>query len=489
MKVSLPPWRETVNETFIPLIDNKDRYLICYGGRGSSKSVFAAKKLIWRCLAEPYFRYILARNTYATIKDSSYQTIKDIIIEWGLQELFEFKLQPLEIHCANGNCFLARGCDDTTKIKSVKDPSGVWWEEDIPNEPDFITVTTSIRTTKADYLQEIFTINPEVKGDYQDHWFWKRFFMGKQKRTFSDITTVKDVPFYNSVTGTYENKDVDLTYTCHHSTYRDNKWIPKEFVAFLLDLKVKNPYYYTIYCEGDWGNKVVGGLFYKSFSLDKHVTDKVKYDPNLPLHVSWDDNRNPYLPCGVFQIQGAKNAVQIDEISGVYPLNTIKWVCAEFARRYPSHRAGLYIYGDATARKGDTKVEQGSNFFNLIAKELSQYKPVIRVPAANPSVNIRGQFMNDIMHARYGGISFKIASHCRDSKADFCNVKEGEDGKWKEMATDENGVRSQKWGHYSDLTDYFYCEYFRTDFLTFQRVGDGEIKRIFGINQKNNKRL
>ena len=176
MTVQWCEWDLLVNKRFIPLIENKDRYVIMYGGRGSSKSNFEAKKLIHRCLSEPYFRHILIRNTYATIKDSSYQTIKDIIYELGLQSLFEFKLQPLEIHCVNGNCFYARGCDDTQKLKSIKDPTGAWYEEDIPTEEDFITITTSIRTEKAKYLQETFTINPEVEGNFQEHWFYKRFF-------------------------------------------------------------------------------------------------------------------------------------------------------------------------------------------------------------------------------------------------------------------------------------------------------------------------
>src|SRR6202044_1610908 len=119
-----------------------DRYLILYGGRGSSKSNFVAKKLIYRCLTEKYFRYILIRNTYNSIKESSYQTLVDIIVELGLKDLFEFKKNPLEIVCKNGNRFMARGCDDVTTLKSISDPCGCWWEEDIPSESDFITVTT-----------------------------------------------------------------------------------------------------------------------------------------------------------------------------------------------------------------------------------------------------------------------------------------------------------------------------------------------------------
>lgn len=31
-KVEWCEWNEIINETFVPLIDNKDRYIICKGG-------------------------------------------------------------------------------------------------------------------------------------------------------------------------------------------------------------------------------------------------------------------------------------------------------------------------------------------------------------------------------------------------------------------------------------------------------------------------
>ncbi len=62
-------WGELVNEKFMPLINCKDRYVIMYGGRGSSKSNFEAKKLIYRCLSEPYFRHILAMQNVICILD------------------------------------------------------------------------------------------------------------------------------------------------------------------------------------------------------------------------------------------------------------------------------------------------------------------------------------------------------------------------------------------------------------------------------------
>jgi len=58
-RINWPSWSKLVNDRFIPLVDVFDRYLVLWGGRGSSKSVFAAKKLIYRCLNEPYFLYII----------------------------------------------------------------------------------------------------------------------------------------------------------------------------------------------------------------------------------------------------------------------------------------------------------------------------------------------------------------------------------------------------------------------------------------------
>lgn len=470
-------WNKIVNDAFIPFIENKDRYLIFYGGRGSSKSNFAAKKLIYRCLTEDYFRCILVRNTYAAIKDSSYQTIKDIIYELGLGELFEFKLQPLEIHCKNGNSFIARGCDDTQKIKSVKDPSAIWWEEDIPLESDFITVTTSVRTTKAPYLQEIFSINPEVEGDYKDHWFYKRFFGDKVEKSFSSVTPMK----------IDENTTVNLTYTVHHSWYKDNKWLPPEFIAFLMDLKVKNPYYYTIYCLGYWGNKQTGGLFYKHFDRAKSTDSKVAYNPDIALHLTFDFNVNPYMSASLWQVVG-KVAYCIDEFAMVSPDNNTAGVCKEFTRRYLSHNAGLFIYGDPSGKNEDTRSEKGHNDYTVIRKDLIQFNPVSRVDSKHPPVVTRGNFINNIFQDGFEGVNIIISEKCKHFINDLLFLKEASDGtKFKEKTKDkESGITYEKYGHFTDGFDYFICKCFNTEFLMYQN-GKNPVQRSLGSNTFNSK--
>jgi phage terminase large subunit len=461
IQVNWPAWSDIINEKFLQLVDNRDRYLILYGGRGSSKSDFVAKRLIYRMLTEPYFRYILVRNNYNSIKESSYQTIKDIIYDLGLQNLFEFKLSPLEIICKNGNRIIARGCDNTNTLKSVKDPCGVWWEEDLPTESDFITVTTSIRTSKALFLQEIFSVNPETEGDHQYHWFWKRFFEGHDTLSFSDKVKVEIKP----------DVFVDLSYTCHHSVYSDNKWCTSQFVGFLESMKKSNPYYYQIFCLGRWGNKIIGGQMYKLFTIANN-TAAVQYDETLPIWLGFDFNVLPGVSCSIWQASG-KTLTLIDEIQSPPPRNTTKAVCAEFTRRYPGHRSGLFICGDPAGKHADTRSEKGYSDYSIIMGALSQYRPSERVQRLAPPVTMRCNFINTIFESNYQGVQIVIGSHCNKMISDLLYGQEDSTGgKLKEKIRDPStGGTMEKYHHFSDSLDYVATVIFAGEFAQYQTGG------------------
>jgi phage terminase large subunit len=462
MKVILPAWHKTINASFEPLIENKDRYIICKGGRGSSKSQWAAKKLIYRCLKEPYFRYILYRKTYNTIKDSQWQTIKDIVDEWGLQDLFTFNVSPLEIRCINGNKFICRGGDEPKKLKSIKDPTGVWYEEEIPDEGDFITITTSIRTQKTEYLQEIFTINPEVEGDYTEHWFWIRFFKDKPDGTFSDKVSI-DIG---------DGRIFETTYTVHHSTYKDNRWLPDSFKAQLLDLQRTNPYYYTIYVLGMWGNRSTDGNFYSGFDRAVNVAPHTYcvYNPSAVLHVTFDFNVNPYVTICIWQVYG-KKAIQIDEVCMPTPNNRTDLACREFLRRYRAHTGGVFIYGDPAGLHEDTRTEKGYNDFRIIAKELAELRPQMRYQKVAPPVHTRGQFINAVFSENSQGLQFIISDKCTNTIADYMFLKMASDGTKAKIKIKhpDTGVSYEKYGHTSDANDYFICAAFASEFIAYQR--------------------
>ncbi len=264
----------------------------------------------------------------------------------------------------------------------------------------------------------------------------------------------------------------------------DNPHLPQ---AYIDNLKNMPRYQYEVFVEGNWDISLkVGGEFYKCFELDRHVAP-TKYNPDLPLHISWDDNVNPYLPCGIFQIDG-QNIYMIDEITGINPSNTVKAVCNEIIRKYNNHSSGMFVYGDATASKEDTKMEKGHNFYRLIIDNLVQFRPVKRVLSSNPSVVMRGNWINTVLENNLGGITVIIGEHCKHTINDFILLKEAADGtKAKEMDTDaKTKVRFQKVGHFTDLFDYIMCSAFAKEYASYQSQSQSSYV-ITGRNEKDNR--
>lgn len=460
IRVKWPTWEKLINKKFVPLTKCKDRYVILYGSRGSSKSDYIAKQLVYNSLTHQYFKCILYRRKYNTIQESSYENIKQTIITLGLQELFTFKVAPLQIICANGNRFIARGGDDPASLKSIKDPTCVWYEEDIPDEEDFATISLTIRSGKADVLQEYFSINPEVEGDYTENWFWKRFFEGKTELCYRIKTQIE-----------VENRQVEYAVTVHHSVYQDNRWLPDAVKAQIEGYKTTNQYLYSVYAKGLWTRKQTGGNFYKLFDRSRN-TATVKYNPALPLHISFDFNVNPYMTCTVWQLE-AKTAKQIDEITLASPQNRTEAVCREFERRYPGHDAGLFIYGDPNGMQEDTRTEKGYNDYVVIQRKLTKYKPSLRVFKAAPPVVMRGNWINSVFAHNTGGLTFIIGDNCGKSISDLMYLKEASDGtKAKNKEKDsETKVSFEKYGHTSDSMDYLLCYAFNGDFIMYQKGG------------------
>lgn len=441
--MNLPAFDSLVNKPFEGLLMNTRRIILLWGGRGSGKSIAAIRLLIFRCLLEPYFKCILIRKVYDTVKESMFEAIKDEVHTLGLERFFEFRLQPMEIRCINGNKFICRGLDKPEKLRSIKEPSCAWYEEGNQiEESDFINVSTSIRANKARFLQEIFSFNPEPDvPKHTDFWIYKKFFEGHTEKTFDDYIEIEDPRTRESI---------KLTYSSIWSTYHDNPHLPPEFIAMLEVLKKDNPYYYKVFALGLWGSKDTGNLFYKTFSLDN--VKRTEYIPSLPIHLSFDENVHPYLTCTVHQLRSDGNKVkiwQIDEITLEHPKNTLKDTCAEFTRRYRSHTEGVFIYGDRTSKKQDAKLEKGQDFFTLIYDYLKDFRPQMRIPSQNPNVRSRGEFICDMFAGRDPEVEIIIGENCVHTVDDYLNVVEAADGtKNKAKIKDKNtGVSFEKYGH------------------------------------------
>ena len=223
MEVTIP--NRAFNSLFLPLLrDNVHRYLILYGGAGSGKSVFAVQRFVYRLLSLPLCNVLVVRAVAATHRDSTYALFRQIISRWGLEGLFSWKDSDLRITCVNGNSVIFKGLDDSEKLKSLTFPKGeltdIWIEEASEiREEDFNQLDVRLRG-QGSHKQMVLTFNPVSVL----HWIKGRFFDRKDPRAL----VLK-------------------------STYRDNRFLDEDYKHTLEGYKDTDPYYYAVYCLGEWG--------------------------------------------------------------------------------------------------------------------------------------------------------------------------------------------------------------------------------------------
>ena len=240
MQVTIP--RGAFNPLFRPyLTDNTHRYLILYGGAGSGKSVFAVQRFLYRLLTLPLCNILVVRAVAATNRDSTYALFRQVISKWGLSELFSCKDSDLRISCANGNSVIFKGLDDTEKLKSITFPKGeltdIWIEEASEIlEEDFNQLDVRLRG-KGAHKQMVLTFNPVSVL----HWLKLRFFDRKDPRAL----VLK-------------------------STYKDNQFLDEDYKRTLEGYKDTDPYYYSVYCLGEWG--VLGQTIFDAQKVSERLS-------------------------------------------------------------------------------------------------------------------------------------------------------------------------------------------------------------------------
>lgn len=420
-----------------------ERYnFILYGGaiRGG-KSVWGLSALLIMCEVFPKSRWCVIREDMEKIRTTTIPSFRKI------EPSGTIKQSPYEYHHPNGSIILFKS-ENFSQDKDLDwmrglEINGFLFEE--INECQQQTFYKAFERAGSWIIKDSIQPKPVILATCNPTFGW-----------------VKNLIYDRWKDGTLPKEWVYIP-----AKITDNPYLPQ---AYLDNLKNLPTFEYMVFVEGNWDIQLkTGGEFYKCFEIDKHVKHTV-YNPGLPLHISWDDNVNPYLPCGIFQIEG-KELRMIDEISGVSPNNTVRAVCNEIIRKYQGHQSGMFIYGDATASKADTKLENGYNFYRLIMDYLTVFKPRLRVQASNPSVVMRGNFINTIFEKEFENIKIFIGENCKTAISDFIGLKEDSDGtKFKEMAKNpQTGARYQKLGHYSDLFDYIVCAAFNVEFTNYQR--------------------
>lgn len=215
---------ETNNAVFLPLFFDHHRHLILMGGGGSGKSIFAGRKVLERCATEPGHRMLVVRKVAKTLRESCFDQLKAQAMQYygpAVKMIPRGKSGDMYITFTNGSEILFAGLDDVEKLKSIHDISGIWIEEASELlEGDFNQLDIRLRGERKYYKQIIISFNPISIT----HWLKKRFFDREDARVVTSRTT-----------------------------YKDNRFLPEEDRLTLEAFRETDPYYYQVYCLGQWG--------------------------------------------------------------------------------------------------------------------------------------------------------------------------------------------------------------------------------------------
>lgn len=244
MKIKLNIDKKVFNDVYYPyLFDYSHKYEIWYGGSGSGKSYFIAQKILIKALNSKR-RVLVVRKTMVSQKDSCWKLFLDMLSKWNLLQYCSVNKSDFSIELPNKSILLLKGLDDPERIKSIVGITDCWCEECTElNQEDFDQLTLRVRD-KAPNLQFFCSFNPVSKTN----WVYKRWFDENVKLT-DDTLVVK-------------------------TTYKDNKFLPEDYIKTLENTIRTNPTYYKIYALGEFCT--LDKLVYNNWTT-AHMTD-FRYD-------------------------------------------------------------------------------------------------------------------------------------------------------------------------------------------------------------------
>lgn len=166
-----------LTDDFLPLLTQRGRYKVYYGGRGAGKSLSIAKTLIWLA-ARTKIRILCTREIQHTIKESVHASLKKCIEEMGYSDLFTITHEG--IRSSAGAEFIFMGLrSHSTEIKSLHAIDICWVEEaQAVSEDSWDNLTNTIRKISAtDVDTQIWVSFNPFKEDQHTY---KLFIKGKE---------------------------------------------------------------------------------------------------------------------------------------------------------------------------------------------------------------------------------------------------------------------------------------------------------------------
>lgn len=436
------------------------------GSAGGGKSFVGSVWLISSCIRFENIRAVVARKTLKSLKESTWNTIKTVLKDWGLKEDVNYKINNLDGTLLFWN-------DSLLIMKEMAD---------IPSDPNFERFGSAEYTIAM--VDEVSEISERAIEVLFSRLRWRTHETFKTPRML--LTTN---PTVNWVRARFVQDDNGDPVTLREGeayvpfSVFDNPNIPfrQTYEAALNKIRDQATKERLLY--GNWDFIEANDMaIYAKFDGVKHLVTGLKekvYDPLRPLVTVWDFNVAPQMSVLLAQIDyDAKRLYILEELLGKpedKENNTPALSRKLKAKLYrDKHAGGVDVTGDPAGLQRSTTTEEGVNNYTVITDTLGRgiLRPKIKLLKKQPPQAARCEFVNEVF-CGYNGWELLIDIRCRKLTEDLLYQLRNEDGtKSKQKVTDpKTGVKYEKYGHLSDCLDYLLCYYLRDSWHKY-RSGD-----------------
>jgi len=243
IKVDIAP--EVFNEVYHPHLTNMARTQIFYGGSGSGKSVFLAQRAVIDVM-QGGRNYLVCRAVGNSVRKSVFTEIKKVILNFGVQSLFNIKQSEGVIICKNGYRIIFTGLDDVEKVKSITPEIGaitdIWIEE--ATEVNQNTIKDLYKRQRGGEEEIPKRLTMSFNPILQTHWIYTEY--------FANLGWADNQTEYTS-----DELSIRKTWYIH------NRWLTTDDVNDLLNEEDK--YYREVYTFGNWG--VLGNVIFTNWEV------------------------------------------------------------------------------------------------------------------------------------------------------------------------------------------------------------------------------
>lgn len=225
--MALIEFKNDMNQSFVDTaLYRTNRKMMLYGGAGAGKSHFMAQRIIMQGLAFA-MNWLVLRKWTPELKLSVIPLVRAWFEKWNIP--YDYNKTDMVLKYGKSQVIF-KGLDKHIKVKSAEEINAIWMEELTEfTKEDWVQMNLRMRGAQKVHPQLFGTFNPEDR--------------------FSWIA---------------EEIDLNRCWSQQY-TYKDNRFLDKEYVKELEDLINVDDNFYRVYTLGEWGE--VKDLIFENYEV------------------------------------------------------------------------------------------------------------------------------------------------------------------------------------------------------------------------------